>query len=421
MDIYIVGNTEDAVAETAALLMSLEEPTEDSMSAELFIGSGHIIPVDFQAAGSQCLAHMLDADPDRFVRLFNLKLNVEQSAVLATASHTIELELSRCRFEDGGTTFVDKLEERASDFGSLFFEEEIFLSDENLKRLLAVDRIGSLFLPLLDNDELALAAFSARAKFLDYDISSTQLGKATFAFFDVVTTQLSLRIKHDGHTFPTDVMVPFWRRIAALGHFVHMSIQIELDANAHHVVVPACILQEILRAVVANRNLECLALFDRDSQVYLEPHLATLFDGLKDHQRLRSLRLFVEETESFGPNFSFLRQFLSHNKHIRVTDEDGNYYTDGKIIEEIYSLNAFYRDSAKLAVQPAPERPLLVVTALMRSASKDIKRSALLLTDHVDVLRELVQFAILGGGESFSLQALGDDILKRKLNRKTRK
>jgi hypothetical protein len=79
-----------------------------------------------------------------------------------------------------------------------------------------------------------------------------------------------------------------------------------------------------------------------------------------------------------------------------VTDESGRRkYSDGSAIDELYSLNHIYRGSANLSVEPPPERPSLMMTTLMKSASNNFRRSALLLSNHVNVLRELVELARL--------------------------
>ena len=66
-------------------------------------------------------------------------------------------------------------------------------------------------------------------------------------------------------------------------------------------------------------------------------------------------------------------------------------------------LNRLYRGSAGLIGKPLAERSSLVVTALMESASDDLQRSALFLSDHTDALYDLVQFA--------RLEELVDDVL----------
>lgn len=72
-----------------------------------------------------------------------------------------------------------------------------------------------------------------------------------------------------------------------------------------------------------------------------------------------------------------------------MTNEDGKIYSDGVIVDELYSLNRFYRGSMDLVVDPPSERSLLVVTALVERASYDFQRSSLLLSNHADVLHEL--------------------------------
>ncbi len=113
---------------------------------------------------------------------------------------------------------------------------------------------------------------------------------------------------------------------------------------------------------------------------------------LERPQELRALKVYVRDG-AFGPNYSHLRQFLSQKRNITVMNGRGTIYSDGNHVDKLYSLNAFFRGSADPSVKPSPERPLLFATALLESAWSDFQRSALLLTDHADVLLETLQCA----------------------------
>lgn len=107
-------------------------------------------------------------------------------------------------------------------------------------------------------------------------------------------------------------------------------------------------------------------------------HIVTLCKRLKDHKGLRTLKVSAFQQDEpfndeavFGRNYSYLRELLSHNRYITVTDDDDAIYTDGCcLVDELYSLNRFYRGSAGLLMEPPPERPSLVTTALRPSAPR---------------------------------------------------
>jgi hypothetical protein len=77
-----------------------------------------------------------------------------------------------------------------------------------------------------------------------------------------------------------------------------------------------------------------------------------------------------------------------------VTNENGNVYADEEgIVEELYSLNRFYQGSAEIVAFSSSCRASLVATTLVKSASKDFQRTALMLENHSDILHELMQYA----------------------------
>lgn len=122
--------------------------------------------------------------------------------------------------------------------------------------------------------------------------------------------------------------------------------------------------------------------------------LETLFEGLKNHKGRLTLKIDVSD-EAFGPNYSYLQNLLSHNRKLTVMDDCNDIYSDGVVIDTLYSLNRFYQGSEDFMGASTSERPSLVTTALKEIASNDFRRSALLLANHTDVLYELIQCANL--------------------------
>ena len=390
--IKVFGEKEDAVAETVAYFMRLESPSQESRGIEICSYGRNY---NLRAAGTRWLAHMLDVDPSREVEFEEITRSAEQCTVLVTRSHPLRLTFWECMFEDGGTALVDALERRESSFGALNFQSTV-LDDDNMRRLLRVNTIGHLGLSLLDDTELALLVFSAPVDSLEYDIYLSSLSEADFQRLNITTKKLTLNMHHEGETFPTETVVAFYRRVAEIGHFVELGGELNLDAAAAGKVVPEIIEEEQFRAVLANSNLQVLDLSGCELDWGL--HLGRLFEDYKDHKDLHTIKLSVsDEVRVFGPQFSILRQLLSQNRNItfKLTENDGTVYSDGDLVHTLYALNRFYRGSASLLIDPPPERPSLVTTALEESAANDFQRSALLLSNHTEVLCELVQFAQL--------------------------
>ena len=194
-------------------------------------------------------------------------------------------------------------------------------------------------------------------------------------------------------------MVSLFRRLADLGHLEELKYEFVpanagSDAVVDDRVAPDCVIQELIRTAHANSDLKVLHL-DAGS-AFWSMHLTTILEGLKDHKGLCALRIdHTSAIESADPGFSHIRELILYNRFIDVTNGEGDFYTDGTSIDDIYALNRFYRGAVGLADDPPSERPLFVATALVEGASNDFRRSALLLSNHTDALVELVQFAQL--------------------------
>jgi hypothetical protein len=385
----ITGNTEKDVAETAAFFLQLEEPTGQTSILDI---TGHTPDdFDFRAVDVQCLAHIFEVAPLRCVRFCCLTLSAEQSRVLATRPHAVELAFCGCLFDDHGDAFVDALLSRQSLFGSLEIEDNDLLSDNNLKRLLQADVLNYLGLPSLKN-ELLFLPLPARVDSLDYRMSSKSLMEDDFQHAFIAAKKLSLVIDHDGQQFPTEALISFLQRVAALGHFVSLRFLVIMPNR--FIAIPVCIAHELIHATLANPNLEVLDLSFCNWD--WEPHFEILFEGIKDHKQLCSLHLCARKpATSFGSDFCHLRKLLSVNRKIIVWDERENPFSDGSSIDALYELNRFYRGSAGLVAESPAERQLLLASALMENAADNLQCSALLLFDHLDVLFDLLQFAHL--------------------------
>ena len=103
-----------------------------------------------------------------------MTLSIEQSILLATRCHLTDLRFRACQFGDGGSAFVDALQNRTSSLHVLQFGEKAALNDDNWKRLVQLDNIKHLLLPHL-SDEVALLPFSAPVESLYYEIASSSI------------------------------------------------------------------------------------------------------------------------------------------------------------------------------------------------------------------------------------------------------
>ncbi|GAX27730.1 hypothetical protein FisN_13Hu172 [Fistulifera solaris] len=383
LTLSIAGKTEKAIAQTAAYFLGLHNATENSST--IYIETQEL-SFDFRAAGPRCLSNILKGVPSPALDFERLTFSAKQTAAMATVSNPVTLSFSECEFEDGGKAFVDALEKRKSSFGSLSFVNTSPLRNDYMRRLSRLDVINRLELPFLD-DSISLLPFSAKLDQLEYDICTSVLSETNVKSLHIVAKKLTLMIKSDTDgPFPIQPAVSMLRRIAELGHFEELKIRfLVFDGD---MTMPDCIVTETIKAVLANSNLKVLDLSTDDEELEWESHLEMLFEGIRNHKELRILKVVVG-WDAFGPDYSFLRQFISQNRHISVTDEDGKVHSDGKLVDELYSLNRFIRDSATLVAEQSSERPLLVAKAL--TVLNSFQRTGLLLSNHTDALHELIQ------------------------------
>jgi hypothetical protein len=394
--LYIVGNRDRDVAQTAAFFIKLEQPTYESSS--LTIGTPGCF-FDFRAAPARCFERLLEINPFRMFNFYGLTLNVEQSIVIAKSPYVMNVRFSDCSFEDQACGFIDAMQSRNSSSDVLLFEESTGLSDDNLKRLLQLDTMEQLALPCL-NKEIAMLPFSAKVNHLDYEISSSSLQEDLLPSMDIVTSELAITIQLGSETNLSENVIAFFRRMAEFTHLVELKIlfRFKYGYPGLQESLPEGIVQEIVRVALVNNNLVLLDLSDGGRHIDWAPHMETLCNGLRAHKGLRTLKVTVyDDNSSFGPEFTFLRELLTENRNLTTTNENGlfywGYWQTRNIMKKIYSLNKFYRGSAGLAVEPTKERATLVATALLHRASNNFQRSALLLSDHVDVLYDLIPLA----------------------------
>ncbi|GAX27810.1 hypothetical protein FisN_13Hu083 [Fistulifera solaris] len=321
----------------------------------------------FRRVRARCMKRILRT-PLRVIEFRNLTLSALQCSLLATRPHPLHVTFQDCEFEGCGWAFVEALEKRTSSFGSLTFKGHIDLASDELERLFQVNCIEHLNLPCLDyNGKVSILPLAAPVDHLKYDLyADPDIMEGIFQSLNIVAKKLDVVIRNSGLDFPTE-----------------------------YAGLPDCVLQEMISAVMANCSLNVLDLstkYNKDLQ--WDSHIGALFKSVADHTGLKSVKVNVYN-EAFGPDFYHLRELLSHNRQIVVTDENGNLYSDGYLIDRLYFLNRLYQGSTDLLVDPSSERSSLVAIALLQSAMYDFPCTGLLLSHHTDVLCELFQCAPL--------------------------
>ena len=178
------------------------------------------------------------------------------------------------------------------------FEKRVEFYYKNLKRLLQVDVIDILNLPGISELELEFEALSAKVNSLVCHLFPCYY---SVDYFNDYADSLNIRANELAVTFghhcnedlPTDFLLTFFRRTGNLGLFKELRFAINFGDD-----IPDSIVQELIRAALANMDLELLALSSSYLQVW-DPHVETLLNGLKNHASLHALKLDVSSA-AFG-------------------------------------------------------------------------------------------------------------------------
>ncbi|GAX16382.1 hypothetical protein FisN_10Hh400 [Fistulifera solaris] len=426
LECVIFGESNEALAEAATVLCSLKEKG-DSICTRLKLYAGFeydtTYTFDFRAFRPEQLAKILHANPKRH---FDFRLgnwSPEQSVILATRPFPLNLTLAQSEettdgwaFQDGGTAFIDALEQRTTSFGSLainFPQNLLPFSRNNLIRLFQLDVLDKLTLCALD-PELVLLPFSAKVKALQYEVDAKHIPPHAFHSLNIVTKDLDLRLYLDHYHEDWDGrLISFLNRVSALGNFKRLGLSMNYrwdfedgdepffeEPNYSRARVRAFI-DALTRTIRANPTLTCVDLSEMNWKVELCPHMKSLFKALERHASMRILSV-----REYPTNMKNLRQevrdryaapleeLLLRNENITVLDIFNHrcFTFHSSKIAEIYQ-NRFYHGSERLVKDCISVRPMLMCTAVVQRASKNFRRTACLLSDHTDILCQLFKIA----------------------------
>lgn len=395
----ILGADNASIAETVTFLWSLKHKGKGDARLKIDVNMFDSA-FFFSALQPEQLAIILDSNPTRHIVIQAGIWSPEQTLVLASRPYPLHLTLTRSsfgdgsgfRFKDGGTAFVNGLEERKSSFGSLIVDFSCETGDMpflrvNVKRLSDVCTFQKLNMGILDRN-CVFDPFSVKADALVYEIDEMFIQPSDFDDLHIVTKDLSINFIIRRHVDDYDeLLISFLNRVAKLGHLERLAFSVHTCKwfKFDKIGPVAAALSD---AVNANPNLTHLDLSNTLMPWNWVPHLKNIFEGIVKHKGLRTLVLRRYPLED--PAYSWLEQLLSRNQDIAVLTPSGKKCSNGSSIDKLYLFNRFYHGSAKLVKESASLRPLLVATALLEGASENYKPTVLLLSNHVDILCEFI-------------------------------
>ncbi|GAX17685.1 hypothetical protein FisN_10Lh383 [Fistulifera solaris] len=203
----IYGKSDAAIAETATFFWSLKQSDAYNI-VSLQIGNTfneQSDTFDHGALSPEQLAQILDANPTRHCDMKLGTWSAEQSVILASRPYPLKLTLGASvverddcfRFSDGGTAFVEALQNRELGFGNLAVDfrtkgrNVISLSHINMKRLFKLPHMFDRLAIEGVDEEFVLLPFSAQVSALSYHLDAQHLQHDDLDSLDIAANNLT--------------------------------------------------------------------------------------------------------------------------------------------------------------------------------------------------------------------------------------
>ena len=281
----------------------------------------------------------------------------------------------------------------------------MFFHHTELNRLFQLGVFDKLSLRGLDI--CTIPAFSAKVNVLEYNVDGQFIEPREFRSMPIVAKDLSVSWDFEYADDWDKLLIAFLSRVAVLGHLERFSLELNEFWRQTRVDRVTPIRKALARAVKGNLNLTDLDLSDTHFLFDCADHVEEILQAMEAHKELHTVILCVSPSDylleadddsecAFGTNFSSLVRLLSRNRKITVYDCLGFRCSNGTSIEDLYLLNGIYNGAATLVKESASLRPLLVATAIVKSASEKFPHIALLASNNMDILCELLHHLNLG-------------------------
>ena len=329
----IYGKTDAAIAETAAFFWSLQYAGERDTYLD-FRHSG-AFSFNYAALQPEQLHRILNAQPKRLVEIQTGIWNGEQSVALATCPSPLHLRFSTTStrmggfsFHDKGTAFVTALEHRSTPFGSLYMDFEpndVPFNAENLQRLVQLENKFEKIAFFLMKKELVLLPFSAKVNALEYQWEAKSVRPNDFHSLHIPAKDLVINIFLDGVKDWDQVVLSFLTRMAQLGHFEKLDLNLDYEDERYLGQLErhdaSLLTDALIRLIHGNPSLKHLDV----GGMHMIWTMRDILKALEDHQGIRTF--VVKSFPREDPNYIWLKQLISRNQNIIVSDLAGNRYT----------------------------------------------------------------------------------------------
>ena len=373
INVQIFGESEESILDTVFFFTYLKVSAKREMESIIIKYSGELC---FNASHSEKLALLFDAAATKEFVVFDSNLDAPISAVLATRPYPIKLVLNSSSIDMDA--FILHIQGRSATFGSLELVD-CTTPVENIKLIVALSHLFEhLKIPLSPRD-VVLQLLAAPVKSVCFGARREPEGTDDFlGEADIVPTDIQI-----SRVCSATFMHSFLCRVAQLGHLESLT----LCSWYNRGTAPVDVEKALVDAIAANKNLHHLEI--EHLEIRTESCWKNVFASLEKHERLRTLCIGHYPTK-LDPQFLWLKQLLQRNRRIEMSGFREYSWQMDQELKEICALNSFFRGSPCITRESPLARLSLMGAALTNSASTDFQCTGLLLTDHVDLLCEVL-------------------------------
>ncbi|GAX17708.1 hypothetical protein FisN_10Lh404 [Fistulifera solaris] len=405
----VYGKTDEAIAETLTFLWSLKHQGEEaSLQVNCFsmLEGDALSNFDFGAIRDDQLIRILESNPTRQLELEIGSWTPEQAKILATRSFPLKLKIVSARggswgtsVKVDGTVLVDELEKRNSLFGSLVISgapgEATIFSRVNLIQLMNLEGILDKIEFFNIDPDCALVPFATKANSLQYTVEGCLIRPEDIHSVDIETKNLDLSLFVKEKDDRDGLLISFFNRAAQLGHFESLGISLTHFMAGDDTDT---ITRALVGAINSNSGLKHLKLGGFEFLfINQDGDLKKIFHTISQHDGLRTIDLqvyppiiYAESEEEYEreskPYYSALERLLILNRNLVFYNHLGRRISNVAVIDNLY----FYNEMVNLWKESGKFRSLLIIAALTQRAIANFQYTGRLLSNHTDMLCELV-------------------------------
>ena len=227
------------------------------------------------------------------------------------------------------------------------------LSDENMFLLLQLEHVFEQLILVRLPDDCILLPFSANVNSMEYSMEVQFLSRhhhqpGQFHSIDISPKQVSVTFILDGVNHWDGLIISFLNRLAAFNHLEQLDLALHYfdERYLQHLEfeepnAPSTMVDALIRVLYGHPHLTQLNIIGMHWICDWQPHIQRIFRALEDHPGIRILVLKTapleddsdeeEDTNNDGirdssesssrhPVFSWLKQLLTRNRNIVVSD-----------------------------------------------------------------------------------------------------